>query len=96
MDFNGHQTVQGPNETLSGDIRNSSDPITLNTHHKTGKSEKIICRTIKIIWTLPKIVGMGESKIILTILLCVAVLTLVRLICCLDLFIIYPLKMKIM
>jgi len=37
-----------------------ADSVTLNTPHTTGKSDKIICRTIKIIGTLPRIIGRGE------------------------------------
>ncbi len=37
-----------------------ADSVTLNTPHTTGKSDKIIFRTTKIIGTLPRIVGRGE------------------------------------
>ncbi len=37
-----------------------ADSVTLNTHHTTGKSDKIIFRPTKIIGTLPRIVGRGE------------------------------------
>ncbi len=38
-----------------------ADSATLNTPHTTWKSDKMIFRTTKIIGTLPKIVGRGES-----------------------------------
>ena len=34
--------------------------VTLNTPHTKGKSDKIICKTIMIIGTLPRIVGRGK------------------------------------
>ncbi len=37
-----------------------ADSVTLNTPHTTGKSEKIIFKTTKIIGTLTRIVGSGE------------------------------------
>jgi len=37
-----------------------ADSVTLNTTHATGKSDKIVLRTTKIIGTLPKIFGRGE------------------------------------
>ncbi len=37
-----------------------ADSVTLNTPHTTGKSDKIIFRSTKIIGTLPRIVGRGE------------------------------------
>ncbi len=37
-----------------------ADSVTLNTPHTTGRSDKIIFRTTKIIGTLPRIVGRGE------------------------------------
>ncbi len=37
-----------------------ADSVTLNTPHTTGKSDKIIFRTTKIIGTLPRIVGRGK------------------------------------
>ncbi len=37
-----------------------ADSVTLNTPHSTGKSDKIIFRSTKIIGTLPRIVGRGE------------------------------------
>ncbi len=37
-----------------------ADSVTLNTHHTTEKSDKIIFRSTKIIGTLPRIVESGE------------------------------------
>lgn len=37
-----------------------ADSVTLDSHHTTGQSDKIICRTNKIIETLPRIGGRGE------------------------------------
>ncbi len=37
-----------------------ADSVTLNRRHTTGKSDKIICRTTKIIGTLHRIVERGE------------------------------------
>lgn len=49
------------------------DSITLNAHHTTGKSVKTICRSIKLVWTLPRVFRRERigPKIIPIILHCV-------------------------